>query len=296
MKIFRFILIFGFFFIVSCEKNPEDITNVIQHQSSLTTNLTQFNNKYKTNFNNDIQLRGFWKTLAGVVAVAGADVIGAGAGIYAGKEIAALAGAATGGTGAAVVAGVCGVLGAAGTSIAAGNQVFGLIYNPNSNNSFNPVEYYENLAIQYPVEFSEFNNIGHNHNKKLFLYSTTGLLYNNNNEIEQYLNSNSEWIEVTNKLEESILKYESQYENDIYKLIDDLYNDSLISFKMKEVYYLFFNAYQVDLQENDLINLINYYITSISSSNELSITEKRALISSFSVASESPFWWLNQTF
>ena len=66
----------------------------------------------------DPQTRGFRDGLKRFFIVAGADIVGAGTGIWASKEIIAMTGASTGGTGAIVAGAVCGVIAGAGASCA----------------------------------------------------------------------------------------------------------------------------------------------------------------------------------
>jgi len=105
---------------------------------------------------------------------------------------------------------------------------------------------------------------------------------------------NSEkFIDINSEIQNSIKKYVSNGFN-ISELTSELLNKNLISKNMALVFNKFFKIYNNSEREVNIKEIINFYINSIASTTVLSNSDKVALISSFSIASESPFYWSNQ--
>lgn len=107
---------------VSCssDRDNEVLDSLTQSSETLEVNSTIESLKQ---FNDSLfvvpQARWSWKNFGRALAVSGADIIGAAAGIAANKELILVAGGTTGGTGAAVAAAVAGTICGAGASYVA---------------------------------------------------------------------------------------------------------------------------------------------------------------------------------
>lgn len=240
---------------------------------------------------------GFWCTVGKVVVVAGADLAGAAVGV---KAVAVIAGATAGtGVGTPLAAGLVvggAVLGGAAGSIVAAvkvNEATSQKAFKKSNNSFGKKLFIKNLDIKYPPEFSYLEKTGELHNIELYNHfngfsrKTTKLT-----DIES-IEDTEEWKEAIGKTEDIINNYVSNNFN-TDNLTKSLYDEGLISKDIQNVLNIFYDIYNNIQNSGNIKDISNFYINAISNSNVLSYEDKTALIVSFSVASESPFYWSNQ--
>jgi len=255
--------------------------NVIDKQQSQTT----FS---KTDDDNDEC--GFWCTVGQVVVVAGADLGGAAAGVKAVGGIATGLNIATGGTAGTAVAVAGGVIGGGAASILAADK---LSDEKKTANKFGKKLYIKNLNIIYPKKYSYLSEVGKMHNEEVFNhYNNFSKKMYKNSDFEIIENS-KEWKNAISKIENSVNNY---VENDFKKeeLTSSLSRQGLITEDIQNVLNVFYTIYNSSQQEKNIEDIVNFYINAISSTNILSEGDKEALIVAFSVASESPFYWLNQ--
>lgn len=284
-------LFVAFLLLSSCSKeegvfisNNENLLNneEIKSKELLLENLKTFNEAYAEKINQGMysenELRGFWSKVADVLVVAGADIVSAGAGAYAVKEIATGVGAATGGTGFAVVTGVAAGIAGAGGSIAAARTLRdGSIVKP----------YVGKLSIKYPTEYQYLASVGELHNNYVASISN-GIEMNSS--VEKALLENEEFKKIRTSINKIVQKNIGR-DNNIESAIAELEVEGLINKKISLVYSLFFEVYNKSRNFNNIEDIINYYLEIVSKTDFLNKTEKEALISSFSVASESPCLW-----
>lgn len=286
------VVLLSVFFVISCSKEENIEKNQEVLNSKLLNELSNFNQTNSLNTNNTLSkarpCKGFWGCLGYVSMVAGADIIGAGAGVTSVSGAAAALGVATGGTGAIVVMSGAGVVCGAGASYAAGRS-----YDPTY---LNQTLNYGQLNIIVPEEFIEFSNVGIDHNKVIHnnFYNNTPIqnYYNSNFDIKQteILNS-SNFINTTQIVKNASVEYVRN--NFDYKTFTQkMLNEKYFTINMKGVMDLFLEKYFTCKEDTDFQEVINYYIDVISNS-ELKKLEKQALIASFMVASESPFYFYN---
>ena len=83
-------------------------------------------------------------------------------------------------------------------------------------------------------------------------------------------------------------------DNDINNLTLSLKDKSLITDNIKNVLDTFFVIYNQSENNHNIEDIVNFYTQAVSDEDSLTDTEKEALIASFSVASESPYFWANQ--
>lgn len=251
-------------------------------------NLENFNSTtINQNLSSKKKCSGFWDCLGYVSQVAGADIIGAGTGVVVVKEAAAAFGAVSGGTGAVVVMAGAGVVCGAGASYAAARTA-----DPNyikTNIEFG------NLNLKIPTEYSGFQNIGIKHNNVIhnnFYYGEPIENFYSNYNVDENKILKSSIVLNANQ----ILKLEStNYVNNNFdykiftqKMVDKNY----YTINMKRVTDLFLEKYFSCTENIEIENTINFYINEVSNSNLLE-NEKQALIASFIVASQSPFYLLD---
>ncbi len=292
-KIFSLFLILAILLPFGCQKN--EINETPDASTILLTKLQEFNESYSINNIGQSNLKsaqGFWKALGDALVVSGADLIGAAAGAVAVKEIAVVAGLATGGTGAAVVIGAGAVIAGGGASVTA----YRTLKSANMSNNISEV-YSGNLNIIYPSKYKDLASCGYNHNKEVFSilngnssysYLKSGKLNND----DQTIFESNEWQSVIKEIDSSVNEY--KISKNTSELIESLEDKSLLTEETSLVLKIFFDIYNQIEQSAHVEDIINFYIESISSTECLSEKEKTALICSFSVASESLFLWLNQ--
>lgn len=228
--------------------------------------------------------RGFWSTVGDVLDVAGADIAGAGA--KAVQVVAAGIGAATGGTGYAVTTIVAAGIAGAGASVGAGRALRALPSNP-----MDPC--YSHLSIKYPEKHAEFEKAGKVHNDFLSELSSTSLRTNlpEHSKTEEELLNNEEFM-AKSHLISKIISEKINSEGGIGEVLDALNKESLITDKQHLVYDYFFDIYNDARKMVHIEDIVNFYINTIASTEYLSEEDKAILISSFSVASQSPSFWL----
>ena len=233
-----------------------------------------------------IILQGFyWNCLSDwweeIASIAGSDIVGAGTAIWASKEIIAYAGASTGGTGAIIGTGVAGVIGGAGASYAASQQfksntqALNLYYNIPSNYEELDIGNYHNRALE-EVYFGEKSKINFLNN--IYDPEVVNIIMNDDNFSVNY-------NKVVNIIQNN--------HNNINKIINNYYNDNMISDDMNDFYDLFFEAVKNSKSQDDLQQVINFYSEHILN-QPYSEIEKRALFSSLSVAASSFNYWSNK--
>ncbi|WP_395043554.1 hypothetical protein [Flavobacterium sp.] len=282
MAIFTIIIAFSTF--TSCSND----NNKINEEENLMRNLRTYNiSNENSSFSTSKKCVGFWNCLGYVAQVAGADIIGAGTGVVVVKEAAAALGAVSGGTGAVVLMVGSGVICGAGASYAAARTADTDYTKPN-------VEY-GNLQIEIPAEFSSFENIGIRHNNVIhnnfFNGESIENFYNTFTNEERHILKSELVINANEKLKLASANYVSS--NFDYKtLTQKMVNEGYYTINMKLVSDLFLERYFECSENIDMENTINFYIDQVSKSN-LTETEKQALIASFIVASQSPYYLLD---
>ena len=280
------------FFSCSYDKDSE-IESTISDKFILK--LKGFNNEYQSNLgyhpHGQVKCSDCWGGFMNFLAVAGSDIAGAGAGAAAVKEIAAGVGVATGGTGAAVIVGGAAVVAGAGASVVAYNAL------PKSSSRLPVKRFTKKLDIKFPVNYIEFNSIGAGHNECVYKMMNDkfddGQEYYKSSEDFDKIQNTLAWQEVIEKINVVSLNY-AQEDYNIEALVEKYKTTELITPNMEVVFRHFFEIYNRSENSHNIEDIVNFYIEAISSESTLSETEKQALLSSFSVASESPFFWANQ--
>jgi hypothetical protein len=267
------------FIITSCSTDNVNESNV---DNQLQKQLLDFNNNLPKNDNN--QYRWGWGR---ILAVAGADLIGAGTGVWAVKEIGAAAGTFTGGTGTAIVYAGAGIICGGGASYTASQNVHRMgTFSKTTNDEFN-------IDIRFPENYS-FYDIGNKHNESLNLcfFGTTStkdyLSQNYTPEVINYMYNQPSW----NTINEYVLNSANSYNQDFdyNKHLNKIYSDKYISENMYLTYQKFMDAYTKAQTEEEIENIINFYSESIANS-KISEIEKIALLSSMSVSAKSTNYW-----
>ena len=289
----------------------EDSVNIENEKADFLNELKAFNTNYQLNVidtqeNPTILSKtgdecGFWCGLANVVVVAGADLAGAAAGVEAVAVIAGAITAGSGGTGApagaAIVVGGA-IVGGGAASILAGREIINQSeaikstkYEKNEN--FGKKMFVKNLNINYPSNYSYLKNVGEQHNLEIYRQNN-GLLKTNGETTDfELIESTEEWKEAIRKIENMTETYVNNDFNTV-ELTKSLFNEGLISKDIETVLNVFYNIYNNIQIDQNVQDIVNFYINAISNSTVLSYKDKVALISAFSVASESPYFWLNQ--
>lgn len=276
----------------SCSNDEH--TNQKNSNADLLEKLHEYNQYDLSNLNYREGCSGFWDCLGHVTAVAGADIVGAATGVVAVKEAALVLGATTGGTGGAILVAGAGVVAGAGASYVAHKELKSIQSTPPTT----PQARYGNLSIRVPVEFEYLSNVGIEHNT---------VIHNsffNNEPLDNYYRSinltenqkdvlNSEkMLEAIAIIDEGSAEYvinNFDYRNYTQKMV----NEGLFTTNLKNVMDLFLQKYLSCTQDVQIENTINFYIEQVATSN-LSLTEKEALIGAFMVASQSPYYFLNE--
>ena len=282
-------ILFVSLFFAGCTKQPIKSDTLKPDKQTLLTKLSDFNQaRAKAH---DVQAgakcSGFWSCLTYATKVAGADIGGAVVGIVGVKEAAGALGIATGGTGAAAVMVTAGVVVGASASIQAAYTVGGT--NPK-------VKQYGDLVID-PLQFTYLADIGIDHNTVIHdnfyhaapldeYYSNKGLTA-----IEKRAVTSSTLQDITTKVNTASQNY-ALSNFDFRKYSQTLLNNNLINPDIKDVLDLFMDAYTVVDTKEDLGNVVNYYIAEVANSG-LDDDSKEALVGGLIVASQSPFYFLN---
>lgn len=251
-----------------------------------------------------------WSCFLRACTIAGADFMGAGAGIASTKEIAALVGAATGGTGAAVVCAFSATICAVGASAAAYDactRAHGA-FSPDSllwvfrKTGPDPVED-ESLRpsdlVQLPSRFEYLRNVGIIHNNML---ATLDDIKSGNIDINDAIPDADPYLEAIVLSDEFQEAYDVIISASIIKPNESIdvahyveINGIKLSIKAARVYELFTELYsQFPENEYDVVDVVNAYISIIENSDEFSDEEKESIYIGLMVAAESPMYWQNK--
>lgn len=289
LLLFSTLFLFACIIFSNCSKKDAYRNEEISYSSKdLILRLKLFNNTIiKSKSQNKQSCSGFWGCVWHGVCVAGADLIGAGAGAYGAQQIAVVAGATTGGTGYVVATGVGAVLGGCAGSAAAARTV-----DPN----FHPKNVFVNTSVlSLPENYSQYSTVGISHNNVINTY------YLGDYSIEDYMKQLDETtFEIVNnpkqiELRNNISEMSTNYVNNDFNysdLTNSLLLKSFITENMKSVLDLFMEAYTNVDKIEQINDIIHYYITTVDKS-DLKDDEKIALMCSFSVAFHSPYNYLN---
>lgn len=282
LKISLALLIIGSIFFVSCNNEDDNSNNqsnqIINNNNMLLKKLNDFNVDFESNASHSTHTKKIdWKR---VFKIAGADIVGAAGGYIFGAitlfhvpeqfHVGYLCATS--------------IYGAGQGSYAAGITNAPEI-NPRDVN-------YGKLNIKIPSEYAVFSNVGVEHNNVIHKY-----FYQKGDIKEYYQNLDPESISLLNSrafnkncefIKDASIEYAS---NDFdYRLLTQRYLDEgLFTENMKNVTDLFLTSIFTCNDTSDLEIVINFYIKAVEES-KLKSDEKKALISSFIVASESPFY------
>jgi hypothetical protein len=290
--------------ISSCSKQNEELTIATNgNDIKLLTSLISYNKK-----NNVLQVvdcEGFWDCLGHVTAVAGADIAGAGAGVVGVAGSATALNIATGGTAGTVVLIGAGAISGAGASYLAHKTIKALVPAKAAvglvNANFSYIEYnasykFGNLDIVIPTSYRYLENVGKHHNmvihNSFFNNEPLSSYYNylNLNLSQRQLFQSENFRKINNKIEQaSIIFAENNF--DYKEFTQTMVDKKLFTKNMKDVLDLFLTSYIGSTDFGKIERLINFYIIEVSNS-QLNELEKQALITSFIVASQSPFYML----
>lgn len=285
---FAFILIIGVI-ISGCSKQHTETNTSQANTLELLNKLSTFNKSRASLNGNTLRggCSGFWGCLGKVLAVAGADIAGAAAGIVGVKEAAGAVGIATGGTGAVVVMATAGAITGAGASYTAAFTA--VADTPNAHKL-------GNLTID-AQQFNYLANTGIEHNFVIYdhfynggtlqeYYNTKGL-----SDLEKRAIESNLMRDVATKVNSASEEY-TLSNFDFRKLSQRLVNDGLVNPEIKNVLDLFMDAYVVCDSEQAVGEVISYYMTEVVNSG-LSSDDKEVLVGSLFVASQSPFFFLD---
>jgi len=226
----------------------------------------------------------FWDACKKGLKVAGADIVGAGAGLAAGAKIAGVVGLATGGAGAIAVEVGCGVVAGAGASIAA--------YGSSAGNGS------DGNGIKYPFEIDIYS-CGYLHNQIVEQHYSEkplpliDILYKANvKDAEKVIKlyQSKQFQEFMKKLLEDTKKYATDF--DMTKFIQKC---NYFSENVALVLDCFFQKYFQIEDMIDILKVVETYETFIKQDKLLSKEEKEIIMVSLSVAKYSPFYWLSIT-
>lgn len=292
-KILALALMFSVIVQIGCKEEKNEIEHT--ETANLFYNLQEFNKQYFRNNIKQIKLKSsqkFWSSIADALVVSGADLIGAAAGAVAVKDLAAVAGLATGGTGAAVVISAGAIIAGGGASVTAYRE----LKSANMPKRFSEL-YLGNLNIKYPQKYIDYKDCGLNHNKEVYaimndIPDSRHLKSAELNDTTKAGFKSPEWQQMICHIEESVLEY--KVDKNAAELARSFEEKSLISDNMSKVLLLFNDIFEHVKCEKHVEDIINYYMNSVSNAQCLREKEKVALICSFSVASESLILWLNQ--
>lgn len=277
-------------------ENTPEANGLVTEESPITTNaqiefleeLQAFNDSYEKVIDRDDRMpntRGFWSAVGDVLVVAGADVMGAGGGAKAVQAIAAGVGVATGGTGYAIVTGVAAGIAGAGSSIAAGRALRAI-----SDQNMRPC--YSGLSIHYPSEYVDLEYAGRLHNTLISDMLSPGLRSTYSpSAVESELLSNEYFMKTSEQIAE-IISVNIHETDGILKTLDDLEKQGFINKDQHMVFSFFFDIYNESKKLKHIEDIVNYYISAIAKTEVLNDSDKVVLISAFSVASQSPSFWI----
>ena len=219
------------------------------------------------------------------LSVAGADIVGAGAGVLAVKEIAAAAGVATGGTGAAVVFAGAGLLAGGGASYQAHDML-----KPKTNSTTKSTS---SVVFTLPSQYSQYN-IGPLHNELLDNCYFRGVnpqpyLYNHYDKVAlDFLYNNGAWPAIYNNINAMAQSYETH--KDFARLLSEHRSKNYISGNMSTFLTTFYGALSAATNLDQALTIVNTHTARIAGSG-YSDDEKKALYASMSVAASSLKYW-----
>lgn len=212
------------------------------------------------------------------LSIAGADIIGAGTGVWAVKEIGLAAGTFTGGTGTAIVYTVAGVVCGAGASYATSQNV-----------RRTTIPNFDSKIIGSPEK-----NIGQLHNLMLencffgnvsksdFLNS-----YFDKRAVDYVLNDKSN-VTIINNINRLSSNYAKDF--DVDKLLLNYFNLRYMSSEMKEFFTSLFNELKITEDFNESLKIIKNYKNTLNNSKYDDFT-RLCLESSLDVATSSITYW-----
>lgn len=214
------------------------------------------------------------------LTIAGADIIGAGTGVWAVKEIGAAFGTFTGGVGTTIVYAGAAIICGAGASHAASKGV------PKKNSYKTDAE----------IKGAPIDNIGQLHNLMLencYFGETDKIEF-----LKKYFDSCSIELLLSNKdfnkINENILELSNQYSSSDYNIneyIDGLYNVKYMSSEMKTFYVELFKALDSAENYDEAQNVILKFEENLNNSKYDDFT-KLCLSSSLNTAKNSfPYWY-----
>ena len=219
------------------------------------------------------------------LAVAGADLVGAGAGVMAVKEIGLAFGTFTGGTGTAIVYAGAGIICGAGASYQAHDAM-----TPKTNSTTKSTS---SVVFTLPSQFSEYN-IGARHNEVLdncyfvnaspqaYLYK-----YYDRTAID-FLYNHSAWPSISNSINAMAQSYETHL--DFARLLSEHRAKNYITGGMSTFLSNFYGALSTAKTLDEALTIVNTHTGRIAGSG-YSDHEKSALYASMSVAASSLKYW-----
>lgn len=302
----------------ACSFNEDIINkNEINVSNNTIDKISNFNDSLS--LTNNVQTKGKWRFMQSLI-IATADVMGAGAGIAAAKEIVGLFGAVTGGTGAAVGAGIVGVAcGAAASYAAAGyivvipssevisddnNLSLSLVFSaipkgsfdgytgPLKTGNYTPGEIH-NLALDNLLEVG--NDLTTRSADVVTQEKELEAQDNCNYMIDklQEINFNIQDVNsVYNYVKTSITPYIKN--NNYEEFIQKMKGDNMMTENTAKIYLLFIKLYEsYPDDQGDVEYIVNKYKQIVEESEDLSSEEKDAIYMGLSVAISSSKFWEN---
>ena len=305
MKKVSFSIILTLFIVLfslnSCNKNDfKDTITTTEIHNNLTISKEVINSmsEFNTNFinNSDTTLinhtYGWYKDLCYAVYIAAADLIGAGGGIAAAKELIAAAGIATGGTGAAVLTLVCATVGGALASAQAHDYLYGI--NSMQVQDDSPI-WINQIINDFPDTLLQKVGIYHNDYLKKVIYgnvSQSNWLNNipNNNYIN--IEQSQQFINYLNTSKSIMSNYvDTQSSKNV---IQQFYNQGYFSQNVKLVLINYLQVFFQIKNPSDLSDITNFYVSQIAfENNGLTKNDRETLYAAFSTGYNSLPFWIN---
>ena len=264
---------------ISCNKKVVQEKNQEVENSDLLLKLSNFHNKP--------HIEGFWSDVGAAIGnaciVVGADIAGAATGVKSVAVVAAELNVVTTGTAGTALVVSAGVISGAGASYGA-VKVIDKEVKPKTGR----------LNIKLPNKYDYLKDLGIIHNKVIYQY-----YYLNEPLHNYYTQLSNEDYQFFNTLQYEVVRndvenYGKQYainNFDFPAYSQQLFDAGYISLNVKSVLNLFMSEYIKCSQYSDIEDVVNFYIDAVSNS-DLDESDKIALLSSFMVASESPFYLL----
>lgn len=295
----------------SCSSYEENILNN-GTESSATSELIETNPTFTSlkQFNDSLlltipQSRWSWKNLGRALAVAGADIVGAAAGVAANKELIAVAGGASGGSGAVAAAAVAGTICGAGASYVAYCETDYTISIDNLSvkqiMQEIPVGSFQTTSTTTDILPPSTANCGIVHNIALKNIisspdnSPASTIDNYDYVASELAKGNLDENKVSpiyNRIISSLtpaIKDNFNYSKALY----DMKTQGIISENLCKAYELFLEVYQNYPENQDDIDfIISKYLSVIKTSTDFCKDEKDCLYLGLSVALQSPGFWI----